>query len=68
MDKFTAEYKRANAIIDDTKKILDFIQNHKKFNEKLIPVSINYNSIKTKITIDEAIELLLTKKTIQYRD
>ena len=68
MDKFIAEYKRANEIIDNTKKILDLIQNHKKFNNKLIPCNISYNSLKTKITIDEAIESLLTNKTIQYRD
>ena len=68
MDSFNAEYKRANAIIDKTKEMLNSIKNHKKYNEQLKPVYIGYKSTFKQFNIDEVIEILLTEEMINYRD
>lgn len=60
-----ADYTRANEILDKTKIILDNIKNHQKY--KMI-LSNNKKKIYEINEIDEIIEMLLTKKTIYYRD
>lgn len=67
---FNADYKRANENIDKTKIMLDKIKNHKNFGKQLNAISptIEYKSVHKEYNMDEIIEMLLTKKTIMYRD
>ena len=70
MNMFEAEYKQANENIDKTKIMLDKIKNNKKFGKQfnLISPAIKRKSVQKEYTLDEIIEMLLTKKMIMYRD
>jgi len=67
---FNSDYKRATENIEKTKMILNKIKNHKNVGKQINLLSpvIAYELANKEYNMDEIIEMLLTKKTIMYRD